>query len=122
MVSFGVDYAFHSIGRYREEREAGYPAAKAAAAGGAAVSGALVLATMSDSAAFLANLTAGIESVVQFGIARVVAGEARTFAGARTFMEQNGVEVVDLDLEECSALMQAFIDENPALWNEDIGV
>lgn len=73
MISFGVDYAFHSIGRYREAREAGSPAVESAVAAGAAVSGALVLATMSDSAAFLANLTAGIESVVQFGIGAAVA-------------------------------------------------
>ena len=68
MVSFGVDYAFHAIGRYREERHEGRSAAPAAIAGAAAVSGALVLATVSDSVAFLANVTAGIESVVQFGI------------------------------------------------------
>jgi predicted RND superfamily exporter protein len=73
MVSFGVDYAFHAIGRYREERHEGRSAAPAAIAGGAAVSGALVLATVSDSVAFLANVTAGIESVVQFGIGAAIA-------------------------------------------------
>lgn len=73
MVSFGVDYAFHSIGRYREERAEGRKARAAAVAGGAAVSGALILATMSDSVAFLANTTAGIESIVQFGIGAAIA-------------------------------------------------
>ena len=73
MVSFGVDYAFHSIGRYREERAEGKRARAAAIAGGAAVSGALILATMSDSVAFLANTTAGIESIVQFGIGAAIA-------------------------------------------------
>jgi hypothetical protein len=29
--------------------------------------------------------------------------------------------VIDLDMEECVALMQRFIKENPALWGEDIG-
>lgn len=73
MVSFGVDYAFHSIGRYREEREAGSSASRAAVAGTAAVSGALVLAAASDSVAFLANVTAGIDSVIQFGIGAAIA-------------------------------------------------
>ncbi len=73
MISFGVDYAFHSIGRYREERTAGRPAAQAAMVGTAAVSGALMLAAVSDSAAFLANVTAGIASVVQFGIGAAIA-------------------------------------------------
>lgn len=73
MISFGVDYAFHALGRYREEREQGHSSKGAAVAGGAAVSGALILATMSDSVAFLANIFAGIESVVQFGIGAAIA-------------------------------------------------
>jgi cytosine deaminase len=31
------------------------------------------------------------------------------------------VEVTDLDLQECVRMMDAFIAQNPALWNEDIG-
>ena len=60
-------------------------------------------------------------AVVQFGIPKVVVGESRTFAGAQAFMESHGVEVVDLDLGECKAMMQAFIAGHPDLWNEDIG-
>lgn len=60
-------------------------------------------------------------TIVQFKIPKVVVGESRTFAGARAFMEQHGVEVVDLDLPECVAMMNQFIAEKPALWNEDIG-
>ncbi len=60
-------------------------------------------------------------AVVQFGIRRVIAGESQTFAGARAFMEEHGVEVTDLNLPECVALMREFIAANPALWNEDIG-
>ena len=60
-------------------------------------------------------------AVVQFRIPRVVAGESRTFAGARAFLGQNGVEVTDLDLPECVSMMAAFISKNPELWNEDIG-
>lgn len=60
-------------------------------------------------------------AVVQFGIKKVYAGESETFSGAREFMESHGVEVIDLNLEECKKLMQDFISENPKLWNEDIG-
>ncbi|AQG82166.1 nucleoside deaminase [Spirosoma montaniterrae] len=60
-------------------------------------------------------------TIVQFKIPKVIVGESRTFAGAREFMEQHGVEVVDLDLPECVAMMEQFIAEKPTLWNEDIG-
>ncbi|MEQ8467771.1 nucleoside deaminase [Coleofasciculus sp. E1-EBD-02] len=61
-------------------------------------------------------------AVVQFGIKKVIAGESQTFAGAREFMESHGVEVVDLNLEECQQMMSDFIQQHPKLWNEDIGV
>lgn len=60
-------------------------------------------------------------AVVQFGIKKVIAGESATFPGAREFMESHGVEVIDLNLDECKHLMSEFIQNNPQLWNEDIG-
>ena len=60
-------------------------------------------------------------AVVQFGIKKVVVGESRTFSGASDFMRAHGVEVIDLDLDECIEMMRSFIAANPALWNEDIG-
>jgi len=60
-------------------------------------------------------------AVVQFGIRKVIAGESKTFPGAKAFMQEHGVEVIDVDDKECYALMQEFIKKNPALWNEDIG-
>ena len=60
-------------------------------------------------------------AIVQFGIKKVVAGEQRSFTGAASFMREHGVEVIDLEDEECYGLMQEFIKENPKLWNEDIG-
>ena len=59
--------------------------------------------------------------VRQFGISRVVVGEATTFVGGHDWLAEHGVEVVLLDDPECRALMHAFIARNPALWNEDIG-
>lgn len=60
-------------------------------------------------------------AIVQFGIKKVIAGESKTFPGSKEFLESHGVEVIDLDLEECKNLMNNFIEENPVLWNEDIG-
>lgn len=60
-------------------------------------------------------------TIVQFKIPKVIVGESRTFPGAREFMEQHGVEVIDLDLPECIEMMDKFIAEKPTLWNEDIG-
>jgi creatinine deaminase len=60
--------------------------------------------------------------VRQFGITRLVVGEARTFHGGHDWLAENGVEVVVLDDETCVAMMTGFIAANPALWNEDIGV
>lgn len=60
-------------------------------------------------------------TIVQFKIPKVIVGESRTFSGAREFMEQHGVEVIDLDLQECVKMMEDFIEAEPTLWNEDIG-
>lgn len=60
-------------------------------------------------------------TIVQFKIPKVIVGESRTFPGARKFMEQHGVEVIDLDLPECVQMMEDFIAAKPELWNEDIG-
>lgn len=59
-------------------------------------------------------------TIVQFKIPKVIVGESKTFSGAREFMQSHGVEVVDLNLQECIQMMEDFIVEKPELWNEDI--
>ncbi|MET7980276.1 nucleoside deaminase [Streptomyces mirabilis] len=59
--------------------------------------------------------------VRQFGISRVVVGEAQTFHGGHDWLAEHGVDIVLLDDPECAALMRDFIKDHPALWNEDIG-
>src|SRR6201999_751917 len=54
----------------------------------------------------------------QFGISRVVIGEARTFYGGHDWLAENGVEIVLLDDAECVQLMTDFIAAHPELWNE----
>jgi len=60
-------------------------------------------------------------AVVQFEIKKVIVGESATFPGGPEFMREHGVDVTDLDLDECKKLMTDFIEANPKLWNEDIG-
>lgn len=55
-------------------------------------------------------------------IRRVVIGENETFQGREDWLEDEGVEVVVLDDPRCIEMMRRFIDRNPELWNEDIGV
>lgn len=73
MISFGVDFAFHAVGRYREERAEGAVPRVAFTTGMTAVSAALILALTSDAVAFLSNTTAGIESIINFGIGAAIA-------------------------------------------------
>jgi creatinine deaminase len=59
-------------------------------------------------------------TMVQFGIERVVVGEANNFAGNIEFLREHEVEVVLMDDAECIELMGRFIRERPDVWDEDI--
>jgi cytosine deaminase len=59
--------------------------------------------------------------VRQFGFRTVVVGESRNFQGGVDWLRSFGVEVVDLESEECAAMLREYIRENPEVWNEDIG-
>src|SRR5262249_51829063 len=59
-------------------------------------------------------------TIIQFGIPRVVVGEAQNFAGNPGLLRERGVEVLIADDADCIALMARFIREQPQLWNEDI--
>jgi creatinine deaminase len=59
--------------------------------------------------------------VRQFGISRVLIGEATTFFGGHEWLAEHGVEITVVDDRECVAMMREFIAERPDLWFEDIG-
>jgi creatinine deaminase len=61
-------------------------------------------------------------AVLLYGIPKVVIGENRTFCGPEDYVRSRGVEMVIFDNQECRQLMETFIENNPKLWNEDIGV
>ena len=60
-------------------------------------------------------------AVLLYGIPKVVIGENHTFRGPEDYLRSRGVEVVNADNAECRRLMETFIENNPDLWNEDIG-
>ena len=59
--------------------------------------------------------------VRQFGIGTVVVGESVNFQGGADWLRDNGVEVKDLNSQECVEMLGKYIAENPEVWNEDIG-
>lgn len=59
--------------------------------------------------------------VRQFGISRVVVGEAVTFVGGHDWLAEHGIEVVVIDDRECVEMMRRFAEEHPDVWAEDIG-
>lgn len=61
-------------------------------------------------------------AILLYGIPKVIIGENRTFQGPEAYLQSRGVELVQLDDDECYQMMQDFIRDHPALWNEDIGV
>ena len=59
-------------------------------------------------------------TIIQFGVERVIIGEAVNFPGNPQFLRDHGVEIILADDADCIALMKKFIAENPELWLEDI--
>jgi cytosine/creatinine deaminase len=59
--------------------------------------------------------------VRQFGFRTVVVGESRNFQGGLEWLRSLGVQVIDLDSEECVKLLADYIRAQPEVWNEDIG-
>jgi creatinine deaminase len=59
--------------------------------------------------------------VRQFGFGTVVVGESRNFQGGLAWLRTLGVQVIDLDSQECASMLAKYIREHPEVWNEDIG-
>jgi cytosine deaminase len=59
--------------------------------------------------------------VRQFGFGTVIVGESRNFQGGVEWLRSLGVQVVDLDSQECVSLLAGYIAAHPEVWSEDIG-
>ena len=73
IISFGVDFFIHAIGRARETQVQGQSRERAYPLGMSAVALALVVAALSSAAAFASNAVSGIETIIQFGIGGAIA-------------------------------------------------
>jgi cytosine deaminase len=60
-------------------------------------------------------------AIALYGIPKVVVGENTTFMGEEKWLKDKGIDLDVWQDEECIAMMQQFIADSPALWNEDIG-
>ncbi len=60
-------------------------------------------------------------AIVLYGIKHVVIGENKTFMGEESFLTDRGVQLNVLQDPKCIQMMTEFIQNNPKLWNEDIG-
>ncbi len=60
-------------------------------------------------------------AILLYEIPRVVVGENVNFKGPEQYLRDSGVDVVVVNDPDCIRMMKRFIDENPELWNEDIG-
>ena len=61
-------------------------------------------------------------AILLYRIPRIVVGENVTFRGEEDLLRARGMAVEVLQDTRCIEMMQRFIREHPAIWNEDIGV
>jgi len=59
--------------------------------------------------------------VRQFNIGKVIVGESVNFRGGIDWLRENGIEVVNMNSQECITMLAGYIAANPEVWNEDIG-
>jgi cytosine deaminase len=57
----------------------------------------------------------------QFNIKTVIIGESVNFPGGVDWLKESGVEIIDLNSETCITMLAKYIQDNPEVWNEDIG-
>ena len=60
-------------------------------------------------------------AILLYEIPRVVIGENVTFQGEEEHLKSKGIDVDVLQSDECIRMMKTFIEQQPSLWNEDIG-
>lgn len=59
-------------------------------------------------------------AVVLYNIPRVVIGENSNLQGAESFLKQNCVEIINLDMMECNQLLEEYIRLNPEEWESEL--
>ncbi len=50
----------------------------------------------------------------------VVMGENKTLKGPEKYLTQNGVKLINLDMDECRDMMEKFIRDSPQIWKKEL--
>jgi cytosine deaminase len=61
-------------------------------------------------------------AIILYGISKVVIGENKSFKGEENLLISRGVNVKVIQNYQCIEMMSNFIEKNPQLWKEDIGL
>jgi cytosine/creatinine deaminase len=61
-------------------------------------------------------------AMVLYNIPLVVIGENENFKGPEQYLMDNGVKLINLNIDSCKKMLGTFIQNNSDLWNEDIGI
>lgn len=61
-------------------------------------------------------------AILLYKISKVVIGENNTFRGPEEYLQSRGVEINILNDQGCRRMLEDFIEKNPEIWNEDIGI
>lgn len=59
-------------------------------------------------------------AIILYNIPRVVIGENTNLQGAETFLEQNCVEIINLNMNESNQLLDEYIKMNPDKWKLEL--
>jgi creatinine deaminase len=59
--------------------------------------------------------------VRQFGFRTLVVGESQNFQGGVAWLRELGINVIDLNSQECVKLLADYMQKNPSVWHEDVG-
>lgn len=59
-------------------------------------------------------------TIILYKIPKVVMGENETLKGPEEYLKENGVELINLDMNECKEIMSHYIHENQEIWNNEI--
>lgn len=58
--------------------------------------------------------------ILLYKISKVVIGENETLKGPEEYLIKNGVELINLNLDECKAIMNKYIEDNPDIWSSEL--
>jgi tRNA(Arg) A34 adenosine deaminase TadA len=59
-------------------------------------------------------------TILLYKIPRVVIGENETLKGPEDYLKKYGVELDNMDLDDCKKVIGDFINNKPDLWDEEI--